>query len=187
MTIEEIFRKIVTHMNKGVQMHKDLIHIWDFLGLKGFKKCHYYHYLEESMNEQDCLSYYMKHYHKILHRDVFEEIQLVPSTWQKYTQFEVDINTKRNTIRELFKTWIEWEKSTKVLLQDSYNELWELKEFAAASKINTYLADVSQELAYAEEYFLTLENTGYDLAYILDQQPQIHKKYSQKIKRQLSR
>ena len=47
------------------------------------------------------------------------------------------------------KKWIEWEEDTKSLYQKMYNELLTLNEVAAASFLENYINDVSEELRQA--------------------------------------
>ena len=44
MTIEEIFGRISQHMIRGMMTHDQLASYYDFLGLRGYKRCHEYHY-----------------------------------------------------------------------------------------------------------------------------------------------
>jgi len=47
MTIEEIFTKLINHMNEGVIFHKTMAQAYNFLELQGLTKCHISHYIEE--------------------------------------------------------------------------------------------------------------------------------------------
>ena len=46
MTIKEIYAQIAEHMIKGMMIHEQLANYYDFLGLKGYKRCHEYHYMK---------------------------------------------------------------------------------------------------------------------------------------------
>ena len=182
MTVNEIFNTLAQHMEKGIKMHKEFVKGFNFLYLKGYKKCHYYHFLEETQNYYYLCHYYMDHYHQMIETSQGEEVKVIPISWYKYTQFEVDIGTKRNAIRDMMKQWVEWEKSTKELLQTLHKELCDLSEVAAAKKFEEYLCDVSDELKGAEKKLLQLETIGYDIGLIMDEQESLYKKYSKKIK-----
>jgi hypothetical protein len=43
MIVEEIFNKIISHMEEGLCYHKEFAKAFDFLGLWGFSKCQLYH------------------------------------------------------------------------------------------------------------------------------------------------
>ena len=49
MTYEEIFSNISAHMIKGIMFHAQMADYFDFLGLKGYKRLHEYHYFDESI------------------------------------------------------------------------------------------------------------------------------------------
>lgn len=177
MTIEEIFIQLAKHMKKGVETHRQFMNAYDFLGLKGYYQCHYYHYLTEFQNCHLLYHYYMIYQNKLLNIDYNEKVEIIPSSWYKYTQFEVDVNTRRNAIKEMMQKWIEWETSTKALLQELCKELDNLNELAIKEKFLKFLYDVSDELNEAKEEYLKLESIGYDIVSIIDRQNKIFKKY----------
>ena len=182
MTIDEIFITFAAHMEKGIKIHKEFTKAYNFLCFKGYKKCHYYHFLEETQNYYDLCHYYMDHYHKMIEISQVEEVKVIPASWYKYTQFEVDTGTKRNAIREMMKQWIDWEKSTKELLQTLHKELIDLGEVAAAKEFEYFLCDVAEELKSAEKEWLKLETIGYDIGLIMDKQDALYNKYCKKIR-----
>ena len=182
MTINEIFTALASHMETGINVHKDFINVYNFLYLKGYKKCHEYHYLEEIQGYYNLCHYYMDHYHQMIEVAAEKPVEIIPTSWYKHTQFDVDIGTKRGAIRDLMKQWVEWEKATKELMQTLYKELCDLGEVAAAKEIEKYIRDVSEELAGAEKKWLKLETIGYDIGLIMDEQESLYKKYSNKIK-----
>ena len=49
MVIEEIFAKLKNHMLEGMVFHDQMSRYYDFLNLKGYKRCHEYHYFEETL------------------------------------------------------------------------------------------------------------------------------------------
>lgn len=183
MTISEIFTTLASHMEKGIKMHKDFVKAYNFLCFKGYKKCHYYHFLDETENYYYLCHYYMDHYHQMIETSQFEEVKVIPSSWYKHNQFEVDTGTKRSALRDMMKQWVDWEKSTKELLQTLYKELTELGEIAAAKEIECFLCDVDDELKQAEKEWLKLETIGYDITLIIDWQDSLYDKYNKKIKK----
>lgn len=82
----------------------------------------------------------------------------------------VDSATKRNSIKSMMEKWIEWEKTTKKLYQQKYQELYEIGEIAAADKVKCYICDVDEELKHAEKKFIQLETMNYDLSVIVQEQ-----------------
>lgn len=178
MTVDEIFARLAAHMRIGIEMHNDIANGFGFLNLRGYSKCHEYHFYEESRNYRCLQAYYLNHYYKIISNDNVEKIQIIPSNWYKYSSDDVDINTKQKAIKELTKKWVEWEKETKKLFETTHKELYELGEIAAALQIQAFLLDVTEELRWAHEKLLNLESMNYDMPQIIAEQEQFFEKYN---------
>lgn len=182
MTVEEIFNKIAAHMRKGLMVHDQLASIYGFLNLKGYKKCHEYHFLEETYNYRRFINFYSDVFHKLIINNTVEEPSLIPLNWLKYTKIDVDINTRRTAIKETMKQWVEWEQEAKKLWEISYKELYELGEVYAAQIIQTFLQDTSEELIIAQTKQIYLESDGYDMSFILDEQKTLCEEYEKKMR-----
>lgn len=182
MEVGEIFNKISTHMYEGIMLHNYMIQAYDFLGLYGYSKCHMYHYYEENKNYRQLVHYYTTHYFKIIQMNEIIYPDIIPENWYKYSAQAVDIGTKRNAIKELMTKWISWEKDTKKIYEEMCFELTNLREIAAAIKIQKLIIDVDKELSKAQKDLLNLEAIGYDLTLIVDWQDDLKKQYKGKIK-----
>ena len=182
MTVEEIFSKLVAHLREGLMFHKQLVQIYSFLNLCGYQKCQEYHYYEESYNCLCLRNFYMKHYYKLIPPQDVKNPELIPSSWYKYKKMDVDINTKRSSIKETLQKWVNWEESTKKLLEEDYIELYNMKEIAAALKIAELINDVSEELQRAQEKLINLSSSNFDMTLILEEQNDLYEKYKKKIK-----
>lgn len=182
MTIEEIFSHLSAHMIKGLMIHDQLATAYDFLNLCGYKKCHEYHYFEESYNYRCLQDYYLEHFHKLIPEEKIDNPETIPANWHKYSRPEVDANTKRAAVKDFMKKWVDWEKDTKALLESSYKELYELGEVGAALKIAKFIKGNCKELAKAQEKQMYLENISYDISTILSEQYELCEKYWHKMK-----
>lgn len=182
MTIEEIFTELISHMHKGLTLHNQLVHLYGFLNLKGYQKQQEYQYFEQSKNYIQLKQFYLQQYDKMVQEKTLQPYNLIPTNWYKYKKIQVDVSTKRTTIRDLFKQWLSWEEDTKILLNNCYQQLSNLKEFHSCEKINQLLSDVNQELSQLKEQQINLENAGYDMIFIIENQQHIYKKYKIKLK-----
>lgn len=182
MTIEEIFSNISTHMAKGLLIHNQMASLYGFLNLKGYQKCHEYHYYEETCNYRHLQNFFLSHCNKMIHENSIEQPDIIPNNWYKFTKKEVDVNNKRSAVKDLMKKWVEWEKETKTLLELSYKQLYELNEINCAIEIMYFIKDVGKELVDAQETYINLESMGYDIVYIIDRQPDLYTQYCKKIK-----
>lgn len=170
MTVEEVFSGLVAHLRQGISMHYAFVQMYDFLGLNFYSRRQYEQYLEEINNCHSLCHYYMEHYHKLVNFSEKQEQNVVPASWYKYTQLDVDVNTKRNAVREIVQQWVNWERSTKEYIVQLYKQLMSLDELAAALYLEKMLKKVNNELAEAEAFQLELEAIGYDLVHIIEEQ-----------------
>lgn len=182
MIVEEIFTQLATHMIEGIMIHDQIKQEYDFLGLYGFAKCHEYHYLEESKGYECLIHYYATHYHRLLNIPTVSKPTIIPETWYKYNTMAVDGNTKRQATQTLMKKWVEWEQETKKLYQNMYQELCNLGEVAAATKIKWYICEVDDELKHAEKKMIKLETIEYNINTIIGWQQPMYKKFKKRMR-----
>ena len=182
MAVEEIFSKLASHMMVGVRFHNQMAQAYNFIGLRGFAMCQTYHYIEESEGYSKLLNYYSMNYHKLIIIEQEEIAKIIPDNWYKYTTFDVDTTTKRTSIKELFTSWIDWERQTKKLYQELRQQLVYENEIDAALKIDEYITDVSKELRHAERELITLNSINYDLVEISSWQEPLYNKYKKKLR-----
>ena len=107
---------------------------------------------------------------------------VIPQNWYNYTRYDVDVGTKRSAVKDGFKKWIDWEKSTKEFLNGMLDRLDQSGYRQFTRKIEFLIDEVEKEIAHGEEKMLALENTGYDMNFILQQQDQLKEKYAHKIR-----
>lgn len=185
MTVDEIYSEIAAHMIKGMMMHEQMANYYDFLGLKGYKCCHEFHYLTETCSYRALCRYFINHHNKLIPEKRIENPKIIPDIWYKHTRFDVDPGTKRNSVKIGLTKWVEWERDTKKLYEQMYANLLELGEVASAIKIKELICDVDQELKKAERYLLNKETIGYDLVEIISEQQSEHVKYTRKINKSI--
>ena len=181
MTVEEIFSKLAEHMIKGMMFHEQAANYYHFLSLKGYKKCHEYHFYSETCGYRCLQHYYLDHYNKLIKLGPVEDPNVIPDSWLKYSREDVDASTKSKAVKEMVKKWVDWEVETKKLYQESYKELLDLGEVAAAMKIGCYIKDVDKELKCAMNKHIKLQTLNYDIGGIVGEQDWFHQHYDEKI------
>ena len=182
MTIDEIFTELSGHMIKGLMIHDQMSDYYDFLSLRGYKRCHEYHYKREMCDYRRLHRYVINHYGKLIEEKRIDDPEAIPSSWYRYKRDEVDAGTKRTAVKNGIEKWVAWEKETKSLYQMAYRELMALKEEAAAIFIQHYIEAVDCELKWAERKAIELETVDYNLAFIIGEQKRLHDKYKRKMK-----
>lgn len=183
MTIEEIFSKIASHMIEGIMIHEQLANYYDFLGLKGCKRCHEYHYFCESAEYRKLQRYFINRYNKLIPEADFKNDSVIPSNWYRYTRQEVDSSTKRNAVKSGLAQWIKWEKETRTLYTEMYKTLEDMQEYVSAEMICHLLKKADKEIKQAERKQLELESVDYDLILITSCQHDMHEKYRHKLEK----
>ena len=175
--MEEIFATLLTHAAKGLNIHNQLANAFGFLNLKGYQKCHEYHFLEESHDYRELQDFILTVYNKLIPETQPESLTIIPPNWYKYVKADVDVGTKRAAIRDLTLKWVEWEEETNKLLEKSYKDLMDVGAVSGALKISDMLRENCKELDYAREMFLNLEAIGYDMSLIIDEQQLLYNNF----------
>lgn len=183
MELKEVYSKISSHMIKGMMIHEQLANYYDFLGLQGYKRCHEYHFMQESCAYRGINRYFINHHDMLIPEAEFDNPEVIPASWYEHTRGDVDSSTKKNAVKVGLTKWVEWERDTKKLYQEMYQELMNIGEVASACKIKELICDVDCELKKAERYWLNKEATGYDIVQIVDEQKCKHKKYCKKMEK----
>ena len=179
--MENIFAKLRARMLEGMVFHDEMAKYYSFLNLRGYMKCHEYHYAEETKGYRELSRYYMEHHHKLIPVLPMQRPDVIPSNWYGATQDKVDIGTKQSGIKSGIEKWVKWERDTKAIYQDAYLSLIEMGEPAAAEHVLGLIRDVDEELAHAERKHVTLESIGYDLITIVSKQDELYEKYKCKL------
>ena len=177
MEVNEIFKTLSAHFIKGMMIHDAMANYYDFLSLRGYKRCHEYHFKKESCSYRKLNRYYLNHYNKLIEEERVDDPNIIPESWYKYSRTDVDMQTKKNAIKSGIQKWVSWERETKEKLQDAYIELLDKNEIATAMFIKKFIKDVDCELKYAERKHLDLMAVDYDMTYIIGEQKVIHDKY----------
>ena len=182
MTIDEIFSELSGHMIKGLMIHDQMSDYYDFLSLRGYKRCHEYHYQKEMCDYRKLHRYFINHYGKLIEEKRIDNPEVIPSSWYRYSRTEVDASTKRTAVKNGIEKWVAWEKETQALYQKMHRELTEIKEDATAIFLQDYIKSVDCELKWAERKAIELESVDYSLAFVVGEQTRLHDKYKDKMK-----
>ena len=181
-TVEEIYSNISAHMVKGLMIHDQMASYYYFLNLEGYGKCHEYHYWEESKNYLCLKKYYFKHHEKLIKEKSIENPQIIPSSWINYTKEQVDINTKRSSVKSGLEKWVNWEEETKKLYEKSYADLIAIGCVGDALFISKFLKDVDCELAHIKKCYIKLQDCDFSIESIIGDQKCKKEKYKEKMK-----
>lgn len=183
MTVEEIFSELSAHMIKGLMVHDQMAKYYCFLNLKGYVKCHTYHYLCENKDYMELNHYYHKYHNKLIKEQPVSDPKLIPNSWYTYLRIDIDATTKRNAVKTGLEKWASWEKDTLDLYSKMYQELLSLGEIADAEYLACLIKNVNDELAHANTELIDKKTCDFDIACILGDQEEKCRKYCEKIKK----
>ena len=164
-------------------VHESLANYYDFLGLKGYSKCHEYHFFEESYMYRKMYRYYMSRFNKLLPETGLNNPNIIPTSWYQYKQENVDNNTKRNAVKTGLEKWLQWEQQTLQVYQDMYRQVLDMNEFDTCAFIKELVCNVSQELKKVKKYYLNKKAIDYNLIEIIEEQQKETKGYKEKVKK----
>lgn len=205
--LQQLYSELIDRMKQGVEMHEQLADYYGFLNLPGYQKCHEYQMLCELLTYRKAKDAYMKEYNQLVpasnmmngmanmaanngmnninngNNGNYNYREVIPQTWYKYTRYDVDSGTKRTAVKDGFKKWVDYEKDTKQFLTNMVQRLEQQNDRESARKLDYLIDHVQKEIETAEEKMMALENSGYDMNYILQQQEPMKAKYADKIRK----
>lgn len=165
--IKEIMKKVYDHQMDGIIFHFQMIDMYDFLHLKGFKKWQECMVKEEMEATADTQHHFIKRHHVLLtpYQKVYEN-NIIPMSW--YEQSSMDVS-KEDIIKETKRSlheYLKWEKETLEMLMHVSKELIEHEAYNEYMDIREMSDHVAGEIHYIECLMIELESVGYDAVYI---------------------
>ena len=182
MSGEDIFRAIKERQIVALMFHDQSADLFDFLGLKGFKRMHEYQYLSESIEHRKLSRYYLNHHNKLLFEEQLDNPRAVPEDWAKYTRFEVTPSIRKQSVERSFGDYYDWEYETLKCYSEYARRLLELGQVADFNMVNCLIKDVDLELKYLSRMLITLKSISYDSLQVEAMQQELHDYYKCKLK-----
>lgn len=167
MTIHDIWSKICSHQVTGLMYHFQFADMFYFLGLDNLGREQECHYQKESDSLRCNHRFVMSHHCKIVSSKTTESVNLIPSTWAKYTMHDVDKSTRKSQVVSILDSWMKWETTTKDLYTEMYLRAKELHAMADACRIKEMILDVEDELARIHKYINKLTMCDYSVEAML--------------------
>lgn len=180
MSCPEIFMAIRDRQITALMFHSQMADLFDFLGLRGFKRMHEYQYLSESMDNRGLDRYYLNHHNKLLVGGHPRGVEVIPAEWGQYTRFDVTPQVRKQAVEKFLSRYRTWEVETKDLLSIYCKSLMDMGNVADFNKVNSLLEKVDQELKVLDRLILSLDSVSYDEVYMVSIQDSIHSTYQKK-------
>lgn len=176
MTLKEIYTALANRMVGAIMIHSQLVQIFAFVDLLPDMRKQESQLQEETHGYSELNKYYIQHHHNILIADNPPQIDILNLGMLKKSSDELTTEDKMYLIKYGMKEWIEWERKSKVIYEDSYRELLDISEVASAEFVSRFVRDVDLELKEAEKIFRVREGIDWDLSAIYDKQARVNKR-----------
>jgi hypothetical protein len=176
----DVFTEIAKYEAEGLMFHDGMADYFDYLNLMGFKRLHEYRFLAEAVEMRGVHRYFINHFGLPLNGFTPEKKQVIPSVWRGFERDAIEQSAKRSAVAENFEEWVRWEKKGKRLMEESYQQLCNLNEVAAACKVRELVHDADMELKCAQRMHIRLKTIDYDMVAIDMMQDELHEQYRKK-------
>lgn len=175
--LSEVYSAINARQITALMFHDEMADLFDFLGLKGFKRMHEYQFLSESIEHRKLKRYYLNHHNKLLEDTELVPVAVLPDDWVKYTRMDVTASIRKQAVQKAMEDYHTWESGTKALYEKCATMLMNWGHIADFSQICCLIEDVDHELKCLERLHIELKSVDYSMEYIMDMQDCYHKKY----------
>lgn len=179
---KDIFMAVNARQIYALMFHDEMADLFDFLGLRGFKRMHEYQYLVESSEHRGLKRYYLNHHGKLLPDSEINFVSVIPEDWGQYSRCDVTPGVRKQTVQKAMQQYKDWESETKELYCKCASKLMSWGKVSDFNKINDLVKDVDMELKYLERLCLELSSVDYDNTYLQVIQDKLHEKYKEKTK-----
>lgn len=157
----EIWSKVCSHQVTGLMYHFQFADIFYFLGLDNLGKDQECRYHEESKSLRKNHHFVLKHHNKIIVPRRTEGVDLIPSSWAKYSTNDIDKSTRKTQVVSILENWASWELRTKDLYTEMYLKATEQHAVADACRLKEMILSVEDELVRIHEYSDKLKMCDY--------------------------
>lgn len=175
MTTHNVFTKLANRMVGAMMIHTQLTELFNFIDLKSDAKWQKKQLHDESNGLLKLEKYAAQHHHILITSDNPPQVDILNIDILKHPNDKLSPDDKIRLIQYALKEWIEWEKKSKVIYEDSYRNLVDMSEIAAADFVLQYVKDVDKELRDAELLYRVRDAIDWDLATIYDKQARLSK------------
>lgn len=175
MTTHNIFTKLANRMVGAMMVHTQLTELFNFIDLEADAKRQKKQLHEETDGLLKLEKYAAQHHHILITSDNPPQVDILNFDILERPNDKLSPDDKIHLIQYAFKEWIEWEKKSKVIYEDSYRNLIDMSEIATADFVLQYVRDVDKELRDAEFLYRVRDAIDWDLPTIYDKQARLSK------------
>lgn len=175
MATHNVFTKLANRMVGAMMVHTQLTELFNFIDLEADAKRQKKQLHEETDGLLKLEKYAAQHHHILITSDNPPQVDILNFDILERPNDKLSPDDKIHLIQYALKEWIEWEKKSKVIYEDSYRNLIDMSEIATADFVLQYVRDVDKELRDAEFLYRVRDAIDWDLPTIYDKQARLSK------------
>lgn len=178
---QEVYEKINKRQKHAVEFHCQMVSLFDFLNLKGFRAMHEYQFVSESMEHMKTKHEFMKHHQRLIKDGEHPSTEYIEREWYENERGQVPTQIREKSVKQAIEQYYHYEKETKTFYEECLKRMMELGCMHDFSQMQELLKDVSEECKNIERLKTELEGVGYDSNYIFQMQDKLYDKYRKKM------
>lgn len=179
---KQIYEAINKHQLEAVDFHCQMVSLFDFLNLKGFKALHEYQFMEESLEHMKTKRQFMAHHQRLLRDGDHKYKEYIEQDWYENERSQVPTQVREKSVKQAMDSYYKWEHETKEFYEECVKRMMELGCMSDFRMMEDMLNDVSDELKEIERLRTELDGVGYDSNYVFQMQDKLYDKYKKKIR-----
>lgn len=154
--LKEIYKDILARQTIAIEFHNQMKDLFDFLGLRKWKRWHEYQMLSEAAEKTGLQRYFINHHNYILKPVMAPDMHYISSELYETDRLRITDSMRKKATRDAFNAWCNWEIETKEFLQKQFAKLGRLEKTADQNKVNELIKAVDQELKELQREYISV-------------------------------
>ena len=182
MEAVETLKGVAVRLVEGMMLHNDLADVFDYLGLRGYKRMQEYYGAWDAITLRKIHRYSVNHEGRILPDDkpVYDPLA---AALAGHDRSEASVQERIMYTRRAVEKWVAWQEETLSKMEAAAGALRAYGHIAAACMVEKLVCYTSKELKCAKRLHMELMAVDFDPAYAMQCQGCIHDEYRRKARR----
>lgn len=178
MAIIDILNEINENQIRGINLHRDLISYFQFLGYCEFTKIQEQQFYSESKENIEFRNFCLNKTNKLLNpinpepENLFLEKGMLNIDRFELETDKIDVLTKNG-----IDIWLLWEKGTIKFYENRYKQILDFNEVEIANIVSDMIKEVGTEIKFITDLSLNLKNVYYNVHDVLSMQGYFYNQY----------
>ena len=172
----DVMQTVSTRLVEGMMLHNDLADVFDFIGMRGYKRMQEYYGIWDMVSMRKVHRYAINCMGHILPEET-PKYDSLSNRLTGYSRTDLSPQDRTAYLRRAMSKWIEWEQATLHDMESAASTLRTMGEVCAACKVECLVGHVAKELKCAMRKEVELSSVNYDLVFVMQEQTKIHDCY----------